>query len=729
MEKEMKYYGIVMKRQFLTAEMQLYHPQAVASGTIVERKSKKYLRKEDGSRYLLSESAKINVVEYLTVSYLLSEEELLERYETFNVNDAMKSFLEEMMGKLHLGFVSSDGKFWQFQSYDVNDLVNRESSRISYRQFFPRKRLDDSYDKELLGEFLQHHSGEDVIFISRGQLDDILNNASPNDIRKKIEALCIQQEELHQHFYRSEASQSLLQPPIFPFQKVKSDSLLCYFDQVCVTIRLSKSLEQATLISNSFKETLLEIFQILSSRDDGNEELDVVCEFLYNLSEEFDLMMSSNDLECIHMDVLETQKNARNDMRKASILYDRYETMERTERVKTKEKKKTTRAPKEKGTDYLPHALNARAMKSFFDDRIIGQEEAKRIVIMATIFNQLADNPTDRTSCLLVGPTGSGKTLLAETVRDYLELPIDIIDTTQLTISGYIGDKIEPHLIRLLEQANGDLELAERGIVVLDELDKKGSSKNSDVSGKGVLNMLLPFIQGTDYTLKYDGKEIIFNTSRLTIFATGAFTDVVKGKQERGITAGYKGTRLGFGANLQEKEEEDISYPTLEPDDFIKYGNMTSEIMGRLSTIAQLSGHTKESLKSILVESLTSPLLGAKKMFEKLFVTLYWTEGYLDAISERALKLKTGARSLKSTVDDSIAKAKWHVLINMGEYCGIILKKETVWDASDCLLIDQQGNTHSLKELEEKEFEQRCSTQAQKQKKLELPPHLKEKIE
>ena len=344
--------------------------------------------------------------------------------------------------------------------------------------------------------------------------------------------------------------------------------------------------------------------------------------------------------------------------------------------------------------------LSVREIKKYFDERIIGQEEAKKDVIQAIYMNKLSNIPGDRTACLLVGPTGSGKTLIAETVSGCFDMPIEIIDTTQLSVPGYVGANLEDFLERLLAKTDGDLKKAEEGIVVFDEIDKKGSGSNGDVSGKGVLNTLLPFIQGTTYDVQYNHKTYHFNTSKLTIFATGAFTDVTKEKQEKG----YSSSGAGF-ISSSNVSFEDIKYEDLQIEDFVNYGNMPIELIGRFSTITQLTGHTKESLTQILVDSKLSALLLEKEKLSKIGVELIWEDEYVNAVVERAMKLKTGARSLKATVEKSIKNARWEVLENEGEYSQIILTKDSVLDNKECYLVTINGDKVKYKDIINKEVE------------------------
>ena len=341
-------------------------------------------------------------------------------------------------------------------------------------------------------------------------------------------------------------------------------------------------------------------------------------------------------------------------------------------------------------------------MKEFLDKRVIGQEEAKKDVISAIFMNSLADESISKNTCLLVGPTGSGKTLIAESVAKFLDLPFVNIDTTQLTVPGYVGANIEDFLGRLIKSANGDVEKAERGIVILDEIDKKGSESNGDISGKGVLNTLLPFIQGTRYTVSYNRCKVCFDTSNLTIFMTGAFTYVANGISEESL---YNDSKIGFGTSQESQNKEDIAYKKLNIEDFVKYGNFPVELVGRISNIVQLSGHTKECLKSILTDSDISVLKLEAEKLKKINVEVKYSDDYLDAVAEKALKLKTGARSLKSTVENSIKEARWEAITSNDSFKAIVLNKDCVEDNLKAVLVYNDGNYITVEDLRNKDVE------------------------
>jgi len=184
----------------------------------------------------------------------------------------------------------------------------------------------------------------------------------------------------------------------------------------------------------------------------------------------------------------------------------------------------------------------------------------------------------------------------------------------------------------------------------------------------------------------------LFDTSKLTIFATGAFTDVVKEKKQHGYHGG------GAGFQVSREEKEDIVYDTLEIEDFEKYGYIPIELLGRFSIISQLSGHTRDSLREILLSE-SGVLSTFINIFNKFNVQVSWTEGYIDGVIDRALNLGTGARSLKSTVSKSIRQASNIVFKSPEIYSSIILKATTVKDNKDCELIDYQGISQNLRDV------------------------------
>lgn len=308
-------------------------------------------------------------------------------------------------------------------------------------------------------------------------------------------------------------------------------------------------------------------------------------------------------------------------------------------------------------------------VKDFYDKtkkKIIGQDEAIKEVIIAAKMDQYAKTPSEKNRCFIIGPTGTGKTEIVKCLGEYLDKPSIKVDTTQLTTPGYVGGTLEEVLARLVGVAGGDIKKAENGIITFDEIDKKCGSEDK-LFGQGFLYTLLPFLDGTDYAITFNGKRMNFNTSNLTIFASGSFSEIIK-------NTSLDKKSIGFGIKADNKEDS----PYLNPDEIFKRASMPEEIIGRFPVVIQLNSHTEESLTKILVESDISQLKAEQRKFEHLGVELNWEEKYIEAVAKEAIKANIGARSLKKIVEKSIKDLSWEVLTNPKKYNSATLLEETV---------------------------------------------------
>ncbi|MDO5003216.1 MAG: AAA family ATPase [bacterium] len=481
-------------------------------------------------------------------------------------------------------------------------------------------------------------------------------------------------------------------------REINNQKVIEKIDEVYNEILKIDNIKLLNRLSSNLEEMYLELVLSLdSSYNFSNDKVrDEVENFLYRTIDTYHSLAKSSDINEIKKTISSIAN--RQKIHFKSLLNDASQQQKERNKKQQELEEVFLQEEKEQDNDVL---FNPKEMKEFLDKRVIGQEEAKKDVISAIFMNSLADESISKNTCLLVGPTGSGKTLIAESVAEFLDLPFVNIDTTQLTMPGYVGANIEDFLGRLIESANGDIEKAESGIVMLDEIDKKGSESNGDVAGKGVLNTLLPFVQGTTYDVRYNNRRVSFDTSKLTIFMTGAFTDVAKGVSDK---SSYTDSKIGFGTSQESQNKEDIAYKKLNIEDFVKHGDFPVELVGRISNIVQLSGHTMESLRTILTDSNISVLNLEIEKLKKIDVEVKYSDDYLDAVAEKALKLKTGARSLKATVENSIKEARWEV-ITSDEFKSIILNKDSVEDNLKAVLVYNDGNYTTVEDLRNKEVE------------------------
>ena len=312
--------------------------------------------------------------------------------------------------------------------------------------------------------------------------------------------------------------------------------------------------------------------------------------------------------------------------------------------------------------------LTPAEIKKVLDDYVIGQEEAKKTLSVA-VYNHykrinnlenLDDIEIQKSNILLLGPTGCGKTLLAQTLAKILDVPFAIADATTLTEAGYVGEDVENILLKLIQAADYDVERAQKGIIYIDEIDKitrksENPSITRDVSGEGVQQALLKIVEGTVASVppqggrKHPHQEFIqINTANILFICGGAFEGLENIIKDR---IGKKA--IGFGAEIESKKDINRSeiFKELLPQDLLKFG-LIPEFVGRLPIIATLDGLTREALVDIVTKPKNALIKQYKKLVELDGVELVFSDDAIDAIVDKALERNTGARGLRSIIED-----------------------------------------------------------------------------
>ncbi len=731
-KNDLTYFGVLMNRKLISTGIYLFKPEYLIEGTISEEDKNVYFTDTLENEYLtIHDTETLSIDEETAVGYIISDEELTKKYPDLSIPEAKVAYFDQVRDMAHLGFYVYDEDLIAVMPIDlltmsqtINSMKKNPDSNIikvpSSTFMQPdMSGFDDTKDNPTNLEELKE---SDFVVISIDLFKDIFEAKTFEEMKEKLNVIKGAYDSMNSLLVDEngniETPKNLNVEQFFE-RKVTGKHIIDLFNASHDALLAIDDIEQLKETIKQIVDVYTDLSYVLDGKENLGSHVDLAQDYLYSLIDEYEELLTIDDLTIIKNKTTEILNKQFKNISAISNTYDELSKKNELAEVKIEHEEKQ---------EELESAFNKKSItNSRFNyvnvynqmiERIIGRDKQIGNILTAIDKMDASVGTNKKYSVLIAGTTGTGKTQTFNELKKAMpDRPIVIVDTNQLTQEGYIGGKIEKNILGALlmeahninnkgKKDNGtitpaDLELAETGIVVLDEIDKraeKGGGSKDNVNCGAVVDQLLKFMDGTTYTAEVGKQAIPFDTSKVGVMASGAFQEYFDEKEK-----GEK--RLGFASGSKNDEDEFKKYSEVKPEDLVKYG-LDNQFIGRFQSVILYPPHTLESLIELETTQATSNIEVEKIYFNSKGLELVCDDEFIETAAAAAIKLKTGGRGLSNIISRCLSNVGDEINRNPNTYKILYLPKEAVDDPGKVMLLKKTGGHILMEEVFRRNIEE-----------------------
>ncbi len=731
-KNDLTYFGVLMNRKLISTGIYLFKPEYLIEGTITQEEKNVYFTDTLENEYLtIHDTETLSTDEETAVGYIISDEDLTKKYPDLSIPEAKVAYFDEVRDMAHLGFYVFDEDLIAVMPVDLLTMSNTINSMKRNPDSNIIKIPSSTFVQPDMSGFDDTNNGltnfeelkaSEYVYITIDMFNDIYESKSFEEMKEKLNVIKSAYDSMHALLVDENGD---IEPP-------KSLNVEQFFERKVtgkhITDLFNASYDAFLAIDDieRLKETVKQIVDVytdLSYVLDGKQNLgphvDLAQDYLYSLIDKYEELLKLDNIDDIKKGITEIKNSQFKNISAISKTYDDLSKKNELVEVNIEHEKKQEEPESTINKKSITNSrFNYVNVYSQMIERIIGRDRQIGSILTAIDKMDASVGTNKKYSVLIAGTTGTGKTQTFNELKKAMpDRPIVIVDTNQLTQEGYIGGKIEKNVLGALlieahninnkgKKDNGtitpaDLELAETGIVVLDEIDKraeKGDSSKDNVNCGAVVDQLLKFMDGTTYTAEVGKQAIPFDTSKVGVMASGAFQEYFDEKEK-----GEK--RLGFTSQLKNEEDEFKKYNEVKPEDLVKYG-LDNQFIGRFQSVILYPPHTLESLIELETTEATSNIEVEKAYFNSKGVELVYDEEFIETVAAAAIKLKTGGRGLSNIISRCLSNVGDEINRNPNVYKILYLPKEAVDDPGKVMLLKKKSGHILMEEVFRRNIEE-----------------------